>query len=175
MDLFEADLSGADLDSANLSDARLFGANLSGAYLGGADLTGADLEGANLSGAGFGAANLSGAGLRVANLSGAYLGFANLSGADLGWANLGGADLSDLNRADLLQLEGAIGDDSTRLPPRWPTPHVIATCYDTLNKWAIEEMAQSWQMDEATFRTLYVCPEGTEPGRIEGPLGAPPD
>ncbi len=79
--------------------------------------------------------------------------------------------------AEGLQLEGAIGDDKTRLPPRGPTPHMIATCYVTLNDKGIGLnvkriglMAESWQIDEATFRTLYVCPDGTPPGRIEGAL-----
>ena len=61
--LYEADLSGA-----NLYGADLYGANLSGANLYGADLYGANLYGADLSGA-----DLSGADLYGADLSRAYL------------------------------------------------------------------------------------------------------
>ncbi len=84
---------------------------------------------------------------------------------------MGGGDLSELRGVEGLQLEGAIGDDKTRLPPRRPTPHVIATCYDTLDMSDIYFMALGWQIDEATFRARYVCPEGTPPGRIEGSVG----
>jgi uncharacterized protein YjbI with pentapeptide repeats len=173
--LIEANLSGAVFVGANLSGAVLFEANLSGAYLAGANLSGAALRTANLSAAHLGSADLSGADLAWANLSGAVLSGANLSGADLRWANLLGVDFGDLRGAEGIQLEGAVGDDKTRLPPRWPTPHVIATCYDTLDERDILSRVHSWQIDEATFRARYVCPEGTEPGRIEGPLGAPPD
>ena len=66
-------------------------------------------------------------------------------------------------------------DDKTRLPARWPTPHVIATCYDAIHWSTISSMAESWHIDESTFRAQYVCLEGTPPGLIEGPLGTPPD
>ena len=125
----------------------------------GVTLTEADLIGANVTGA---------------NLSGADLRRANLSGANLRGANLGGVDLGELRGAEGWKLEGAIGDDKTRLPPRWPTPHAIATCYNALASYEIRNMARSWQMDEKTFRARYVCPEGTPPGQIVGPLGAPP-
>ncbi|MHA1529592.1 MAG: pentapeptide repeat-containing protein [Alphaproteobacteria bacterium] len=178
--LDEANLSGAALRRANLRDADLLAANLSGADLAWANLSGAGLEGANLSGADLSRANLrdadlfeadlSDADLGSANLSGAGLEGANLSGAGLVGANLGGVDLGKLHDAGGVQLEGAIGDDETRLPPRWPTPHVIATCYDTLNRSDIAFLARRWQIDKAIFRARYVCPEGTPPGQIEGAL-----
>ncbi len=177
-DLEGANLSGADLRRVNLGEVDLGEANLSGANLRWANLAGADLEATNLSGADLLRANLSDAdlyeadlsdaGLRWANLSGAGLQGANLSGADLSKANLAGVDLRNLRGAEGWKLDGAIGDDKTRLPPRWPTPHVIATCYDTLGKSDINFLARRWQMDKATFRFRYVCPEGTPPGRIEG-------
>ena len=49
LELYSADLSGADLSGANLSKADLSGANLSKADLSGANLTNAYLPGANLS------------------------------------------------------------------------------------------------------------------------------
>ena len=170
-DLSRANLSGADLGQANLAGARLAEVNLSGARLRRADLSGAFLRWANFSGADLRRADLSGAKLRWANLSGADLTGADLSGANLRQANLGGAYLGGLLSADELQLEGAIGDDQTHLPPRGPTPHVIATCYDALTELSIKLLAKSWRMDEAAFRARYVCPEGTPPGRIVGPVG----
>ena len=68
LDLFLANLSGADLSEANLFEANLGGANLSGANLAGAHLGLADLSLANLSGA---------------NLSHAELGLTSLSNVDL--------------------------------------------------------------------------------------------
>ena len=79
-----------NLFGANLSGADLFGANLSGADLSGADLSGADLSGADLS-----RANLSSVDLSRANLSGADLSCSYLSDANLYRANLSHANLSD--------------------------------------------------------------------------------
>lgn len=88
-----------DLWNANLTDADLRGANLTGAYLWNADLTGADLRSADLRDA-----DLTGADLRGANLSGA-----NLSGADLRWANLSDADLTGADITDAI-FAGCTGD-----------------------------------------------------------------
>jgi uncharacterized protein YjbI with pentapeptide repeats len=114
--LFEAGLSGAQLEGANLTGALLDGADLSGAKLAWADLSGAQLVEANLSGAVFWEANLSGAHLKGASLSGAKLEKANLSGAllwksSLSGAALAGADLSGamLSGAD---LSGADASDT---------------------------------------------------------------
>src|SRR5918995_1819863 len=75
------------------------------------DLTGAELREADLA-----RANLSRAELSEANLTGADLTGANLTGADLTQADLSGADLST---ASLTQeeVEPAIGDENTQLPP----------------------------------------------------------
>jgi hypothetical protein len=76
VDLYKANLSGADLRGAHLSGADLYKANLSGADLRGAHLRWADLRGADLSGA-----HLRRADLCDADLSGAHLSGAHLSGA----------------------------------------------------------------------------------------------
>jgi hypothetical protein len=138
LDLSHSDLSGADLSLANLSlanlsganlvDANLFGANLSRAYLSGADLSGAhvletNLSGANLSNVDLSKANLSGADLSLANLSGANLSNvdlskANLSMADPSNANLSGADLSGAEGLSQEQVDSALTDKGTKLPPQ---------------------------------------------------------
>jgi len=80
------------------------------------NLSGADLPRADLS-----EANLSGAELSEADLSGANLAGADLSGVDLAQVILVGAILTgaDLSTASVTQeeLELAIGDENTRLPP----------------------------------------------------------
>lgn len=92
--LWKADLSDADLREANLSGTSLMGATLHRAHLAGADLFVAHLMGADLSAADLHRAHLNEADLREANLSGASLSEADLIGADLKRANLSGADLS---------------------------------------------------------------------------------
>src|SRR5829696_5677054 len=100
----------------NLTRADLSGTNLSEANLSRADLSEAELMSADLESAKPVRANLFRADLMRANLTGA-----NLTGADLTQADLSGADLSgaDLSTARLTQeeVEPAIGDENTRLPP----------------------------------------------------------
>jgi Pentapeptide repeats (8 copies) len=135
--VWEADLSKANLSKANLSSARLWtanlsGADLSGAGLSGADLPGADLMGADLSGAFLVETNLSrakligakliGADLIVANLSRANLMSADLSGARLIDANLSGARLGQAKNLDQAEIDMALGDESTELPPNIERP-----------------------------------------------------
>jgi hypothetical protein len=142
--LESADLTGANLSGANLSGADLTGAWLPGANLSGANLSEAELSGANLSAAdgstatgtfwaraNLSAADLSGANLMDADLSEALLPGANLTGALLTVANLSEAELSGANltgaylsAADLAQdqLEEAIGDETTQLPPGLKPP-----------------------------------------------------
>ena len=120
VDLFGADLSGADLRQANLSgadlrqanlwkadlrEANLSGANLSGASLMGAYLNRAHLGGAHLYAAHLMGADLNGADLREANLNETNLSGALLMGANLKRANLSGADLSgaDLRGTSLIR------------------------------------------------------------------------
>ncbi len=100
-------LSDADLGGAALEQATLIGASLAGASLIAADLSHARLEGADLGGA-----NLAQANLDEADLKDAWLGGATLSSAQLGRAR-------NLTQA---QLEGAVGDEHTALPPDLAPP-----------------------------------------------------
>ncbi len=86
------DHRGADLVGARLRTARLRGANLRGAYLIGADLRDADLRDADL------------------------------IGADLRGTNLSGADLTGALYVTQFQLNAAIGDQATTIPPRLTRP-----------------------------------------------------
>lgn len=83
-------LAGVDLSGVNLWFADLRGANLREA-----DLKGVALEGANLQGAKLEYADLRGAELVGANLQGAELDYANLRGAELAGANLELARLAE--------------------------------------------------------------------------------
>ncbi len=90
-------LTGAKLTGRDFKDLDLKKVNLSGADLSGSDLSGSDL----------GWADLSGADLRRTDLRGTRLIFADLTGADLRGAK-------GLSRR---QVEEAITDKATRLPP----------------------------------------------------------
>jgi uncharacterized protein YjbI with pentapeptide repeats len=83
---------GADLIGATLAKADLQGANLRGAYLIGADLQGADLR------------------------------MADVIGADFRDANLRGADLTGSIFLIQSQLDAAMGDATTTLPPALTRP-----------------------------------------------------
>ena len=102
--LLKADLREASFVRADLSRAILRIAYLSDAILGDADLGDADLSEADLS-----SADLSNAYLIRANLSNASLFGADLSSADLRYADLSGADLSNANLGNV-NLSGAILD-----------------------------------------------------------------
>lgn len=132
MDLAGADLSGAvlanatfrqvDLSDARLAEARLDASDFRHAVLSAADLAGADLGVAALRHARLDLSNLEGAVLRGSDLSGAVLAGARTAGADFRGANLMGADLreADLSKAENLtqsQIDKALCDKSTRLPP----------------------------------------------------------
>lgn len=127
-DLYKAHLAGADLSGACLEKAHLTGARLEKARLGGAHLAGAILVDALLQRARLSNANLEGAylmhaHLEVADLTDAHLEGANLEGACLKGAyltgaHLEGADLSGTTGLIREQLEGAIMDDTTRLPDK---------------------------------------------------------
>jgi uncharacterized protein YjbI with pentapeptide repeats len=84
--------AGADLVGADLTGVDLRGANLRGAYLIGADLTAADLD------------------------------LADVTGADLRGAVLFGADLGGTLFLTQSQVDGAVGDAATRLPPATARP-----------------------------------------------------
>ncbi|MDP7603058.1 MAG: pentapeptide repeat-containing protein [Alphaproteobacteria bacterium] len=131
------DLAGAECPEANLTNANLRGIDLSGANLRGSIMQGADLRGANLSGTDLSEGDLVSAKLRHADLSISRLGGAKLVDADLAGATFKGADLEDtdlrganllganLQGADMRQVAGlvqaqidkAMADRETRLPP----------------------------------------------------------
>lgn len=112
----------ADLSDAQLAEARLDGADFRYASLSAADLSAANLAVAHLRHCDLRLANLQGASLRGADLSGAKLRGAKLAGADFKGATLVGCDLSeaDLSKADNLtqaQVDKAVCDAKTKLPP----------------------------------------------------------
>jgi uncharacterized protein YjbI with pentapeptide repeats len=122
-----ANLEGTNLEQANLRVANLHTANLIGANLRGADLSRtvlwrADLSGAILSGAILWRADLREADLSRADLSGANLIGANLWGTDLRKANLSRADLRETKNLNQQQIDSAICDHKTKLPPGLNTP-----------------------------------------------------
>jgi uncharacterized protein YjbI with pentapeptide repeats len=99
------------------SELARAGARRTGGDLRGADLAGKDLKGADLSGA-----SLRGARLIGADLRGADLRLADLTGADLRGADLSGADVSESIFLTQSQLDAAMGDLRTRLPPALTSP-----------------------------------------------------
>src|SRR5262245_55425006 len=101
------DLGGVDLRGAALGQATLIGANLAGASLAGADLSRARLENADL---------------RGADLSQAKLDQADLRNARLDDATVSGAQLRHARSLTQAQLDLAIGDATTELPPGLAMP-----------------------------------------------------
>ncbi len=88
----------------------------------GADHSGADLIGAGLAGKDLSRACLRGAYLIGADLRGADLRRADLLGADLRGADLRGADLREALYLTQVQVNSAIVDGDTRLPPALRLP-----------------------------------------------------
>ena len=103
----QADLTMANLSRADLRDANLLAADLSTATLQGTDLRGADLLGTNL---------------RNALLLGADLSGANVLNADFTGAVLSGANLATVEGLTAEQIEPAIVDGATQLPPHIDLP-----------------------------------------------------
>jgi hypothetical protein len=97
----------ARLRNASLRFATLTGANLEMADLSNADLCDARLDGANLSGA---------------DLSEAQLDRADFAGAKFGGVNLSGASFLDARNLTQQQIDEAIGDSLTVLPPHISRP-----------------------------------------------------
>jgi Pentapeptide repeats (8 copies) len=101
----------------NLSSSRLRHASLRFATLTGADLTMADLWDADLSDARLDRANLSGA-----DLTEALLERADFAGARLTGANLASAKLLEVRNLTQAQIDEALGDAFTILPPDLTRP-----------------------------------------------------
>jgi hypothetical protein len=97
----------ARLRRAQLRFATLSGANLTGANLTGADLTDARLDGANLA---------------SADLSNAILARTDMARADIAGANFCGATLLGVRHLTQGQLDDALGDALTELPPNLARP-----------------------------------------------------
>lgn len=97
----------ARLRHASLRFATLTGANLEMADLSDADLSDARLDGANLSGA---------------DLSEAVLDRADFAGARFGGVNLSGASLLEARNLTQSQIDEALGDPLTVLPPHIVRP-----------------------------------------------------
>lgn len=114
--LFQADLSGAELKGRSFARARLRQSNLTLAVLNGSNLSGADLRDVDAYGALLSSANLAGADLTNSSWVGASFGGANLRGAKLSGANLSGAELDRVSGLTQGQLNAACGDDATVLP-----------------------------------------------------------
>jgi uncharacterized protein YjbI with pentapeptide repeats len=140
--LRHAKLVRANLTEASLPFANLEQANLRGAQLCKAELRKADLSGAHLSSSlqppesGREWERIEAATLRGAALEGAFLSGAHLAGVDLKDVDLKGADLSNAIGVSQGQLEEAIGDERTRLPPglerpkSWTSPRRTPTDSD---------------------------------------------
>lgn len=109
----------AEVNSLLLRASELVRAQVPGEKLDyqGADLIGADLNNARLAGA-----SLRGARLICAGLGGADLSLADLTGADLRGADVRGADLARSLFLTQSQLDAALGDTGTRLPPSLARP-----------------------------------------------------
>ena len=132
MDLAGVDLAGAILANATFREVDLSDSCLAEARLDGSDFRYATLSAANLGGANLGVAALRHAKLNLSNLEGAVLRGTDLSGASLSGARTAGADFkgaimmgADLRDADLsrvenltqAQIDKAICDKATKLPP----------------------------------------------------------
>ena len=131
-DLSGATFAGATLAQANLDGVAAQGANFNQADIAQANLSRADLRNANLLAANLSTATLQGTDLRDANLLGTNLRNALLLGADLSGANvlnadftgavLSGANLATVEGLTAEQIEPAIVDSATRLPPNIDVP-----------------------------------------------------
>ncbi|HLN24377.1 MAG TPA: pentapeptide repeat-containing protein [Patescibacteria group bacterium] len=115
--LRRCDLSGSDCTGAQMQGADLRHAEFIGCTLIDSNLALARLRHATFRGCRFDRANLKGADLAGADLREAKLGDADLAGANLLEVRLAGADLSGVAGLTQAQLESAVGDSKTRLPP----------------------------------------------------------
>jgi len=106
----DPDLSEADMSGMDLQGFMLYGANLTGAILRGTDLRNANLK--------------------KARLTGAVLEGANLEETALDGANLQGADLRGALNLKQGQIDAAVGDDRTLVPPDLRKPEEWSSSYD---------------------------------------------
>lgn len=118
-DLSWANLEGADLSYATLNKANLLMAKLPKASLREAKLEGAILIAAEIENAFLVDANLKNARLENAKLQKTNLAGANLEGANLEGANLEGTNLRGAKGLAWEQIDAAIINKSTQLPPEF--------------------------------------------------------
>lgn len=114
--LFQADMSNAELRGRNFSGARLRQADMTLAVMNRTRFTGADLRDVEAYGAVFAGANFSGANLTNASFVGTHLEGANFSGANLDGTNFSGAEMGRAVGLNQSQLARACGDQATILP-----------------------------------------------------------
>jgi uncharacterized protein YjbI with pentapeptide repeats len=114
--LFQADMSGAELRGRNYAHARLRQADLSMSVMNGTRFTGADLRDVEAYAGVFTGASFAGANLTNASFVGTYLQGANFSGAVLEGTNFSGAEMDRATGLSQGQLSRACGDQATRLP-----------------------------------------------------------
>lgn len=123
----EVSLAEIQLPGAHLYQAALTGADLNVAILRGANLIEAKLGGTILHTADLRKANLFNAILSQANLQRANLTEANLRSVDFRQADLRNADLTDATSLTQSQLDTACGDESTVLPLDMTIPSCVET------------------------------------------------
>lgn len=114
--LFQASLSNLALTGRNFSKARLRQADISLSQLNRANLSGADLRDADAFGVVMTGADLRRANMTNASFVGAHLEGARFDGANLTGVNFSGAEMRTAKGLTQAQLNGACGDNSTRLP-----------------------------------------------------------
>lgn len=86
------------------------------------DFSGYQLQGFDLSSTEFGTANLTGANLSKADLSEADFGKSDCSAVNLKKTDLSSADLSNVTGLTQEQINQAVGDEDTKLPPGLTLP-----------------------------------------------------
>lgn len=114
--LFQADLQGKTLKGRNFAHARLRQADMSLGIFNGSNFSATDMRDVNAYGALFSSASFVGANLTNASFVGTYLEGANFSGATLTGANFSGAEMDRARGLTQARLDGACGDEATRLP-----------------------------------------------------------
>ena len=115
--LFQADFSNLQLKGRNFAGARLRQADFSASVMNHTDFAGADLRDLNAYGGVFSGARFAGANMTNASFVGAYLEGADFRGATLTGVNFSGAEMDRAVGLSQRQLDGACGDEATRLPP----------------------------------------------------------
>ena len=114
--LFQADLGNKELKGRDFTGARLRQSDMSLSVFNHTSFAGADLRDVNGYGALFTDSDMAGADMTNATFVGAYLEGANLRGAKLSGVNFSGAEMDRAAGLSQAQLNGACGDDTTKLP-----------------------------------------------------------